>query len=86
MFVTLGDMSPRRLGVARELPSLWLSSQKIVLPSSVWGLIVENWIDLSGRSERFRVEWNSGLCGHVNEDVGIFVVLNFGNKSYVLCA
>jgi hypothetical protein len=86
VFVTLGDLSPRRLGIARELPSLWLSSRKFVLPSSVWGLIVKNRINLGGHSERFRVERNSILCGHINGDVGIFMVLNFGNKSYVLCA
>jgi hypothetical protein len=86
VFVTLGDLSPRWLGVAWELPSLWLSSGKFVLPPSVWGLIVKNRIDLGGHSERFRVERNPVLCGHLNGDVGIFVVLNFGNKSCVLCA
>jgi hypothetical protein len=86
MFVTLGDLSPRRLRIARELPSLRLSSRKFVLPSSVWGLIVKNWIDLGGHLERFRVERNPVLCGHLNGDIGIFVVLNFGNKSYVLFA
>jgi hypothetical protein len=34
----------------------------------------------------FRVERNSFLCGHLNGDLGIFVVLNFRNKSRVLCA
>jgi hypothetical protein len=86
VFITLGDVSPRWLGVARELPSLWLSSVKFVLPSSVWGLIVENRIDLGGRSKRFRVERNPVLYGQLNGDVGIFVVLNFMNKSCVLCA
>jgi hypothetical protein len=86
MFVTLGDTCPRRLGIARKLPSFWLSLGKFVLPSSVWGLIVKNWIDLGGHSERFRVERNLVLCGHLNRDVGIFVLLNFGNKSCVLCA
>jgi hypothetical protein len=52
----------------------------------MWGLLVENWIDLGGHSERFRVERNPVLCGHLNGDIGIFVVLNFRNKSYVLCA
>jgi hypothetical protein len=46
---------------------------------------VKNRIDLGGHSERFRVERNPILCGHLNGDVGIFVVLNFGNKSCVLC-
>jgi hypothetical protein len=50
----------------------------------MWGLIVENWIDLGGHSERFRVQSNPFLFGHLNGDVGIFVVLNFGNKSAVL--
>jgi hypothetical protein len=63
-----------------------LSSGKFVLPSSVWGLIVKNQIDLGGHLERFRVERNPVLCGYLNGDVGIFVVLNFENKSYVLCA
>jgi hypothetical protein len=36
--------------------------------------------------ERFRVERNQILCGHLNGDVGIFVVLIFGNKFCVLCA
>jgi hypothetical protein len=36
--------------------------------------------------ERFRVDRNLVLCGHLNEDVGTFVVLNFRNKSYVSCA
>jgi hypothetical protein len=26
------------------------------------------------------------LCGHLNGDIGIFVVLNIGNKSCMLCA
>jgi hypothetical protein len=86
VFVTLGDLSSRRLGIARELPSLWLSSRKFVLPSYVWGLIVKNWIALGGHSKRFRVERNPVLCGHLNGEVGIFVVLNFRNKSCVLCA
>jgi hypothetical protein len=86
MFVTLGDLSPRCLGVARKLPSLWLSPGKFILPSSVWGLIAKNRIDLGGRSERFRVERNPVLCRHLNRDVGIFVVLNFRNQSCVLCA
>jgi hypothetical protein len=63
-----------------------LSPEKFVLPSFVWGLIVENQIDLHGHSERFRLERNPVLCGHLIGDVGIFVVLNFRNKSYVLCA
>jgi hypothetical protein len=64
---------------------MWLSSENFVLPSSVWRLIMKNRIDLGGHSERFRVEMNPILCGHLNGDVGIFVVLNFGNKSHVLC-
>jgi hypothetical protein len=47
----------------------------------MWGLIVKNQIDFGGRPERFRVERNPALCGHLNGDVCIFVVLNFGNKS-----
>jgi hypothetical protein len=47
---------------------------------------VKNWIVISGHLERFRVERNPVLCGHLNGDVGIFVVLNFENKSCVLCA
>jgi hypothetical protein len=47
---------------------------------------VKNRIDLGGHLERFRVERNPVLCGHLNGDVCIFVVLNFGNKSHVLCA
>jgi hypothetical protein len=86
VFVTLGNLSPRQLGAAQELPSLWLSFRKFVLPSSVWGMIVKNRVDLGGHSERFRVERNLDLCGHLNGDVGIFVVLNFRNKSCVLCA
>jgi hypothetical protein len=61
VFVTLGDMSPRRLGIAQELPNLRLSSGKFVLPSSVWGLIVKNQIDLGGHLVRFRVERNPVL-------------------------
>jgi hypothetical protein len=86
MFVTLGDLSPKWLGITRELSSLWLSPGKFILPFSVWGLIMGNQIDLSGHSEKFRVERNPVLCGHLNGDVGIFVVLNFRNRSYVLCA
>jgi hypothetical protein len=86
VFVTLEDLSPRWLGIARELPSLWFSSEKFVLPSCVWRLIVENRIDLGGRSERFRAERNLVLCGHHNRDVVTFVVMNFGNKYYVFCA
>jgi hypothetical protein len=47
---------------------------------------VKNRIDLGGHSVRFRVVRNMVLCGHLNGDIGIFVVLNFGNKSYILCA
>jgi hypothetical protein len=47
---------------------------------------VKNWIVISDHLERFRVERNPVLCGHLNGDVGIFVVLNFENKSCVLCA
>jgi hypothetical protein len=86
VFVTLGDLSPRWLSIVWELSSLWLGSEKFVFPYSVWGLIVKNRIDLGGHSERFWVERNPVLCRHINGDVGIFVVLNFGNKSYVLCA
>jgi hypothetical protein len=86
MFVTLRDLSLRWLGIAQELPSLWLSPGKFVLPSSMWGLIVENRINLGGHLERFRVERNLVLCRLLNEDIGIFVVLNFGNKFCVLCA
>jgi hypothetical protein len=86
MFVTLGDLPPRWLGITQKLPSLWLSSRKFVLPSYVWGLIVKNRFDLGGHSERFRVERNPVLYIHLNGDVGIFVVLNFGNKSCDLCA
>jgi hypothetical protein len=86
VFVALGDLSPRQLGVDQELPSLWLSPKKFVLPSFVWGLIVESRIDLGGHSERFSFERNLVLYGHLNGDVGIFVVLNFGNKSCVSCA
>jgi hypothetical protein len=85
MFVTLEDLSSTQLGIARELPRLWLSSGKFALPSSVWGLLMVNWIDLGGRSERFRIERNPVLCGHLNGDVGIFVVQNFRNKSCILC-
>jgi hypothetical protein len=86
VFVSLGVLSTRQLGVARELPSLWLSLGKIVFPPSVWGLIVENQIDHGGRSERFRDERNPVLFGHLNEEVGIFMLLNIRNKYYVLCA
>jgi hypothetical protein len=34
--------------------------------------------------KRSRVKRNPILCGHLNGDVGIFVVLNFRNKSCVL--
>jgi low temperature requirement protein LtrA len=44
---------------------------------------VKNQIDLGGHSERSRVERNPVLCGHLNGDVGIFVVLNFGEK--IMC-
>jgi hypothetical protein len=47
---------------------------------------VKNRIGLGGHSERFRVERNPVLYGHLNGNVDIFVVLNFGNKSCVLCA
>jgi hypothetical protein len=47
---------------------------------------VKNRIVLGGHSERFKVERNPTLCGHHNGDVCIFVVLNFGNKSCVMCA
>jgi hypothetical protein len=47
---------------------------------------VKNRVDLGGHSERFRVERNPVLCGYFNGNIGIFVVLNFGNKLCVLCA
>jgi hypothetical protein len=40
--VTLGDSCPRWLGVPYELPILWLSPRKSVLPSSSWGLVVKS--------------------------------------------
>jgi hypothetical protein len=80
VFLTLGDLYPRWLGVARELPSLWLSLGKFVLSSSVWGLIVENRIDLGGCSERFRVERNPILYGHLNGDIGILWCLTSGTN------
>jgi hypothetical protein len=86
VFITLGDLSSKWLGVVRKLSNLLLSSGKYVLSYSVWGLIVKNQIDLGGHSERFRFEKNSVLCEHLNGDVCIFVVLNFRNKSCVLCA
>jgi hypothetical protein len=86
MFVTVRNLSPRWLGVVQELPSLWLSSRKFVLLYYVWGLIMENQIDLGSRSEQFRVERNPILCGHLNEHIRIFVVPNFRNKSCVFCA
>jgi hypothetical protein len=42
-FISLGNSSPRWLGVARELPSVWLSHSKFTLPSSSYGLIVKSW-------------------------------------------
>jgi hypothetical protein len=63
-----------------------VESREFILPFSLWGLIVKNRIDFSGHLERFRVERNPVLCGHLNKDIGIFVVLNFTNKSCVLRA
>jgi hypothetical protein len=60
--------------------------QKVCIAFSMWGLIVKNRIDLGGHSKRFRIERNSILYGHLNGDIGIFMVLYFGNKSCVLCA
>jgi hypothetical protein len=47
---------------------------------------VNNRIDLGCRSEGFRVERNPVIYRHLNRDVDIFIVLNFGNESCVLCA
>jgi hypothetical protein len=46
----------------------------------VWGLIVENQIDLGGCSERFRVERNPILYGHLNGDIGILWCLTSGTN------
>jgi hypothetical protein len=69
-----------------EALKLVVESWEFILPFSLWGLIVKNRIDFGGHSERFRVERNPVLCGHLNRDIDIFVVLNFRNKSCVLCA
>jgi hypothetical protein len=42
-------------------------------------LVVVAWRDV-------RVERNMSLYGLLNEDVGNFFVLNFGNKSHIFCA
>jgi hypothetical protein len=43
-----GTCSPRRLGVTRELPRLWLSHGKFVLSSSSCRFLVENQVELGG--------------------------------------
>jgi hypothetical protein len=75
-------MARHCLRAIKLVVELW----EVCIAPSVWGLIVKNEINLGGHSKRFRVERNPVLCGHLNGDVGIFVVLNFGNKSCVLCA
>jgi hypothetical protein len=84
--ISLEDPSPRRLYVARELPSLWSSPEKIVLPSS-WENFNREPSETSVVTWRgCRVEIDPTLHGLFNRDVDIFVVLNFRNKSCVSCA
>jgi hypothetical protein len=64
---------------------LWLSPEKFVLPSSLWGLIVKTgwpWWQLG----RIRVERDPTLCELHNRDVGnLYGLPNFENKSCVSC-
>jgi hypothetical protein len=65
-------MAWRCLGATKLVVELW---EVCIALLWVWGLLVENRIDVGGRSERYRVERNPVLCGHLNGDVDIFVVL-----------
>jgi hypothetical protein len=59
--------------------------RKFLLPSPLWGLILETELDLGDCLERIRVKRDLGHCELLNGDVGILCGwLNFRNKSYIL--
>jgi hypothetical protein len=80
----LGTCPLDGLGVVRESPRLWWTSESLYCPLLCRDLIVETELNLGDRSERFRVERDPALCELLNGDVGILCGWpNFGNKSCV---
>jgi hypothetical protein len=72
------------LGIVRESPRLWWTSECLYCPLFYGDLIVETELDLSDHLERFRVERDLTLCELLNGDVVILCGWpNFGNKSCV---
>jgi hypothetical protein len=75
------------LGVVRESPRLWCTSENLYCHLLHGDLIVETELDLDDRSERIMVERDLTLCELLNRDVGnLCGWLNFENKSCVSIA
>jgi hypothetical protein len=75
------------LGVVRESPRLWWTSESLYYPLLRGDLIVEIELDLDDRSEMIRVERGTILCELLNGNVGNLCGWpNFKNKSCVFCA
>jgi hypothetical protein len=78
----LGTCPLDGLGVIRESPRLWWTSESLYCPVLRGDLIVKTKLDLDDRSERIRVERDPTLCELLNGDVGIICGWpNFRNKS-----
>jgi hypothetical protein len=67
----LGTCPLDGLGVVRESPSFWWTSESLYCPLLCGNLIVETELNLSDRSERIRVKRDLALCELLNRDVGI---------------
>jgi hypothetical protein len=82
----LGTHPLDRLGVVRESPRLWWTSESLYCPLLRRDLIVETELDLGDRLEWISVERDPALCELHNGDVGILCGwLNFGRNLVSLC-
>jgi hypothetical protein len=71
VFLLLGTCPLDGLGVVRESPRLWWTSESLYCPLLFGDFLVETKLDLGDRSERIRVERDQALCELLNGDVGI---------------
>jgi hypothetical protein len=84
-FVTLRNSPPRRLDVAPGTPKCVVESREVCITLLFIGIDSEELnLMLVIVQGGLRVESNPTLCGHLNRDIGAFVVLNFRNKSLSL--
>jgi hypothetical protein len=66
----LGTCPLDGLGVVRESPRLWWTSESLYCPLLRGDLIVETELDLGDCLERIRVERDLTLCELLNGDIG----------------